>query len=316
MSKKLIVFIYTFLFIIECDFSQTITTNPIRLERENGSLITYYLETRNDGKHSNSLFVLFQGSDCNSVRNNLNINKIKTILLNADILTIEKYGITEALPYSHDIRDSVPKEYLDFDNPVQRVSDANTVVSSLMKNFNYEKVFVFGGSEGAAVAYLLASKYNYVHATITLGGGGRFFIDDVIYSIKYSDELSEEEKEKNIEGFKQFSQYILSQDSLEFNRSEHGFSWWKTMLSFDFQEIINNVTTPLLILQGGKDDSTSPEKATEMIQLLKESGKNNIDYLFYPEYDHSLNFSFDDKSVEVVLQDIQTWIQKRTKMSN
>ena len=310
MSKKTIAFIYTFLFITECAFSQTITTNPLVLEREDSSLITYYLEARNDEQRSKDLFILFQGSDYNSVRNNPNINKIKTILPNADILTIEKYGITDALPYSNDYRDSFPKEYLDFDNPAQRVSDANMVVASLMKNFNYEKVFVFGGSEGATVAYLLASKYSYVHAAITIGGGGRYFIDDIIHSIMCSNELSEEGKRENIDGIKQFSQYILSQDTLDFSMSEHGFSWWKNMFSLDIQEVVNNISIPLLILQGGKDESVFPEKTTEMIQVLRQSGKNNIDYLFYPESDHSLNFSFDDKATEIVLLDIQRWILK------
>ena len=310
MSKRTIIFIYIFLFIVECAFSQTITTNPIILKREDGSLITYYLETRNDEKRSKELFILFQGSDYNSIRNNPNINKIKTILPDTDILTIEKYGITDTLPYSNDYRDSIPKEYLDFDNPIQRVFDANMVITSLMKNFRYEKIFVFGGSEGAIIAYLLASKYRYVHATITIGGGGRYFIDDIIHSIICSNELSEDEKKENIEGIKQFSQYILSQDALDFNMSEHGFSWWKTMFSLDSQEVISNISTPLLILQGGKDDSASPEKATEMINALRQSGKNNIDYLFYQEYDHSLNLSSDYKSVEAVLLDIQRWMLK------
>jgi len=310
MLKRIIAFAYIFLFLMECVCAQTIITNPIKLERGDNLLITYYLEMRNDGKHSKSLFVLLQGSDFNSVRNNPNVQKIKTVLPDADILTIEKYGITEKLPYSYDIRDSIPKDYIDFDNLFQRVSDVNMVIEALIKNFDYEKIFVFGGSEGALVACLLASKYNYVNATITFGGGSRFFIDDVTHSVKCSPKLSDEEKEKNIEGFKQFSQYILAQDSLEFSMSEHGFLWWKTMLSYDFQEIISNISTPLLILQGGKDNSVSPEKTTEMFQALKQLGKNNIDYLFYPEYDHTLNFSLDDKSVEIVLQDVQKWIQK------
>jgi hypothetical protein len=98
MFKKAIVFIFTFLFITECAFSQTITTNPLILVREDNSLITYYLETRSDEKRSKDLLVLFQGSDYNSVRNSPNIDKIKAVLPDADILTIEKYGITDALP--------------------------------------------------------------------------------------------------------------------------------------------------------------------------------------------------------------------------
>ena len=313
MLKKSILFIFTFLITVGCTFSPTITTNPLQLEREDGSLITYYLETKNGKKHSKSLLVLFQGSDYNSVRNSPNITKIKDVLPDADILTIEKYGITDALPFSLDFRDSVSKEYLNFDTPHQRVADANTVIASLMKLFHYDKIFVIGGSEGADVAYLLASKYDYIHATITIGGGGRYFIDNIIQSIMCSGELPEKEKEANIDGIMQFSQYILSQDSLDFSASEHGFLWWKAMFSSDLQEVISNISTPLLILQGGKDESVSPQKATEMVEALRQSGKNNIDYLFYPEYDHSLNLAFDDKATEIVLRDMQKWIQKTAK---
>ena len=312
MSKKIILFIFILLFTVGCTFSPIITTNPLTLEREDGSLITYYLETVKGKKHSKSLFVLFQGSDYNSVRHSSGINKIKTVLPNADILTIEKYGITDTLPYSLDYRDSISQEYLDFDNINQRAADANTVITSLIKSFNYEKVFVLGGSEGADVAYLLASKCSYVNATITIGGGGRFFIDNVIHSVMCADELSEEEKEASINEMKQFSQYILSQENIELSVSEHGFLWWKIMFSSDLQDVISSISTPLLILQGGKDDSASPEKATEMVQALKQSGMNNIEYLFYPEYDHSLNLSFDDKATEVVFKDIQKWLQRTT----
>ena len=312
MSKKSIVFICTFLFTVECTLPSVVATNPIKLEREDGSLITYYLETRNGDKYSKNLFVLFQGSDYNSVLNNPNINKIKAIMPNADILMIEKYGITDTLPYIDDFRDSVSTEYLNFDNPIQRVSDANTVITSLMKNFNYKKIFLFGGSEGALVACLLASKFDYVHATVTIGAGNRFFIDHITHTLMCSNEQSEEEKEQNIEGFKQLAQYILSQDTLEFNMSEHGFIWWKTVLSIDLQETINNISTPLLMLQGGQDESVSPKGATAMVETLKQSGKDNIDYLFYPEYNHNLNFSIDDKAVGIVLHDIQKWIRKKT----
>jgi len=95
MPRRPFVFIITFLFTLECAFSQTITTNPIELKREDGSLITYYLETRSDGKHSKDLFLLLQGSDYNSVRHNPNIHRIKAVLPDTDILTIEKYGITD-----------------------------------------------------------------------------------------------------------------------------------------------------------------------------------------------------------------------------
>ena len=82
------------------------------------------------------------------------------------------------------------------------------------------------------------------------------------------------------------------------------------MFNIDQQEIISRVSTPILILQGGKDISVSPGKTTEMVEKLREMGKSNIDYYFYPEYDHSLNVSEDETAREKVISDIRNWIQK------
>ena len=284
-------------------------TNPVGVQREDGSSIRYYLERKNNETSSKNLFLFLQGSDCNSVRSISLIDKLNAIYPDADMLTIEKYGITNALPYSMEMRDTLPDGYAEFDNPQQRVYDANKVIEALIKNYGYKKVLVLGGSEGATVAYILASENPYINATIAFGGGGRYFINDVIHSIKMAD-AKEEEKEKEIEGFKQYAQYIISNDSLNFTMSEHGFKYWKTMLSIDQQEIISRINTPTLILHGGKDLAASPEKTTEMVNELKQAGKSNIDYYFYPEYDHSLNFAVDEKAYERVMNDMQKWVQK------
>ena len=307
LSLSIIIF---FLLINEYTSSQVLLSNPICIEREDGSVIQYYLELNNKNAHEpRTLFLFLQGSDYNSVRGLPSLNIIKSIYPNADVLTIEKYGITDTLSYSTQIRGALSDDYAKFDTPLQRVYDAERVIEILWNNYNYDSLIVLGGSEGATVAYILASESQRVNATITIGGGGRFFMDDVICSIEATD-LPNEEKIKEIEGFKSFSQFIISQDSLDFTMSDHGFNYWKTILNIDQQEIISRVSTPILILQGGKDISVSPEKTTEMVGKLREIGKSNIDYYFYPEYDHSLNVSEDETAREKVISDIRNWIQK------
>lgn len=293
--------------------SQVTHTDPVSVIRDDGSRVRYYLELSDNESHSKTLFLFLQGSDCNSVRHMPVIDIIKSISPDADILTIEKYGITEELPYSMHERDTLPQGYAEHDNPRQRASDAGRVTEALAKEYGYEKMLVLGGSEGATVACMLASECRHVDATITLGGGGRFFIDDVVTSIRATD-APEDEKEKEIEGFGQFAQYILSQDDIAgFSMGGHGFGYWKTMLSTDQQEIISHIDTPMLILQGGKDQSASPEKTTEMVEELKRAGKTNIDYYIYPEYDHSLSFGTDEHARERVIDDIRKWIIRNTR---
>ena len=298
------------LFMSGSAFSQKVLTSPVNVEREDGSAVVYYLELRNQLNHSENLFLFLQGSDCNSVRNVPALDVIKPVYPEADILTVEKYGITDTLPYSMEIRDSLPPGYARFDTPKQRVSDAVKVIEALKKKYGYEKILVFGGSEGATVAYMLASECDNIMATIAIGGGGRFFIEDVIQTIRESD-LLPEEKEKEEEEFRQFAQYVLSHDDLDFTMSEHGFKYWKAMLSLDQLEIVGGIDTPVLIMQGGKDTSASPEETTNMVNELKHEGKDNIDYYFYPEYDHSLNLWNEDNAEEVIA-DIRRWLLDKT----
>lgn len=51
---------------------------------------------------------------------------------------------------------------------------------------HYRKIILLGGSEGAVVVNLITSKEDFIDASIALNGGGRYFIDDVIYNIKHT----------------------------------------------------------------------------------------------------------------------------------
>jgi pimeloyl-ACP methyl ester carboxylesterase len=288
--------------------SQSILINPIKIKRGDGSIIQYYLHLKSPKSHTRTLLVILQGSDCNSVRKIKAIGKLRKVYPDADLLTVEKYGITEALGYSDEAeRKDCPDVYLLHDNPEQRVADLDQAINVLRKNYHYSKIIIIGGSEGAHVANIIAAQADYINATVLFGGGGRFFLDDVLHSMKFLG-LTKAELKKNIEGFKQFAQQILSHEPFELSMSNHGYWWWRKMLSIDREELLAKITTPVLIVQGGEDDSASPAKATEMVRALQASGKTNIDYYFYPGYNHSLNLSSDDNSSEKVIEDIKNWL--------
>ena len=78
---------------------------------------------------------------------------------------------------------------------------------------------------------LLTNSANYINAAVLLGGGGRFFLNDVIHSMKCSIS-SEEELNRNINGFIEFSKQILTMEPFEINMSNHGYRWWHTVLIY------------------------------------------------------------------------------------
>jgi pimeloyl-ACP methyl ester carboxylesterase len=291
--------------------SHTIEVNPIEVKRDDGSIIRYYLDRKSPKSYTKTLLVILQGSDCNSVSKIKAIGRLRNVCPDADMLTVEKYGITEALTYSNEVeRNDCPDDYLLHDNPEQRVSDLDKVISILRKNYHYSKIIIIGGSEGTTVADIITAQADYISATVVFGGGGRFFLDDVLHSMQFLG-LSKEELRRNSEGFQQLAQSVLSHEPFELSMSNHGYGWWRQMLSTDREELLAKISTPVLIVQGGDDKSASPTKATEMVSSLQAKGKTNIDYYLYPGYDHSLNLSVKNRSSEKVIEDIKNWLIKK-----
>ncbi len=308
---KVLLIFFGFLFLTSSVNSQEIMTRTA--SRDDGSFISYYLVQH--AHDTDTLLLILQGSDCNSV---LKIESILTEYKNvwpeADVLLIEKYGINRKLKYSTDpARKDCPAQYLEKDNPAQRVADINTVLDIVRKDGQYKKLILLGGSEGAVIANLASADIDSIDATIAFNGGGRWFIDDVSHSIAVKHKNPEAAR-KEIDGFKGFAEHVLNNKPFELDVSGHGYHWWQQMLSIDQLDTLKKVKSPLLIIQGGRDTSVSPQKTDEMMQRLEELGKSNIEYRRYEELDHELKNS-DGKSLrKEVIRDINIWL--RSKLGN
>ncbi|WP_234935871.1 alpha/beta hydrolase family protein [Aeromonas caviae] len=281
--------------------------------RDDGSPISYYLVQHAHG--ADTLLLILQGSDCNSV---LKIESILTEYKNvwpeADVLLIEKYGINRKLKYSTDpARKDCPAQYLEKDNPAQRVADINTVLDIVRKDGQYKKLILLGGSEGAVIANLASADIDSIDATIAFNGGGRWFIDDVSHSIAVKHKNPAAAR-KEVDDFKGFAEHVLNSKPFELEVSGHGYHWWQQMLSIDQLDTLKKVKSPLLIIQGGRDTSVSPQKTDEMMQRLEELGKSNIEYRRYEALDHGLKDSDGKSQRKEVISDINMWL--RSKLSN
>ena len=295
------------LLIFSCSVSATeIMTRTA--SRDDGSPISYYLVQH--AHDTDTLLLILQGSDCNSV---LNIDSILTEYKNvwpeADVLLIEKYGINRKLKYSTDpARKDCPAQYLEKDNPAQRVADINTVLDIVRKDGQYKKLIQLGGSEGAVIANLVSADIDSIDATIAFNGGGRWFIDDVSHSIAVKHKNPEEAR-KEIDDFKGFAEHVLNNEPFELDVSGHGYHWWQQMLSIDQLDTLKKVKSPLLIVQGGMDTSVSPQKTDELVQRLKELGKNNIEYRRYEALDHGFKDSDGENQRNEVVSDMNSWLK-------
>lgn len=296
------------LFLTFTSNAEDITTRTA--SRDDGSHISYYLAQHSD--KSDTLLLILQGSDCNSV---LKIDSIfsdyKYVWPEADVLLVEKYGIDKGLTYSTDpARKDCPAQYLEKDNPAQRVADIKVVLDTVRKDGQYKTFILLGGSEGAVIANLVTADVDYIDTTISFNGGGRWFIDDVSHSIA-AKHKNPEAARKEIDDFKGFAEHVLNGKPFELEVSGHGYHWWQQMLSIDQLDTLQNVKSPLLIVQGGRDTSVSPHKTDEMMQRLKDLGKNNIEYRRYKKLDHGFKNS-DGKSLrKEVVSDMNIWLQSK-----
>ncbi|MCO4115727.1 MULTISPECIES: alpha/beta hydrolase family protein [Aeromonas] len=291
--------------------AEDITTRTA--SRDDGSPVSYYLVQHSHD--ADTLLLILQGSDCNSV---LNIDSIlsdyKDVWPEADVLLIEKYGIDRKLKYSTDpARKDCPAQYLEKDSPAQRVADIKAVLDIIRKDRQYKTFILLGGSEGAVIANLVTADVDYIDATIAFNGGGRWFIDDVSHSIA-AEHKNPAAARKNIDGFKGFAEHVLNSKPFELEVSGHGYHWWQQMLSLDQLDTLKNIKSPLLIIQGGRDTSVSPQKTDELIQRLKVLGKRNIEYRRYEELDHGLKDSDGKNLRKEVISDMNMWL--KSKLSN
>jgi len=295
------------LFFIFTSSSQSIEDAERQLYRADGSSINFYIKKNLPGSHSNTLLIIVQGSDCNSVLHNRSVDDLKPAWPGADLLLVDKYGITPALPYNKNAeRKDCPTTYLEMDSLEQRVSDILQVIKKIESTSSYRNYLMIGGSEGAVVANAVASRSKLINATVAFNGGGRWFLDDVIHSIKKGRKESPELLTE-IEGFTSFASQIISNPEIKIIMSGHGSRWWRSVLQFDQLKQLGKVESPLLVIQSDNDQSVSVKSTDEMMALLFKNGKQNIDYKKYAGLDHSFReFGGESRLADVVV-DINKW---------
>ncbi|WP_193016568.1 MULTISPECIES: acyl-CoA thioester hydrolase/BAAT C-terminal domain-containing protein [Gammaproteobacteria] len=279
------------------------------LSRQDGSKIHYYLDKR--AEKNQILLVLMQGSDCNSIKNNAFIQEtFGQWLPNSDILMVEKYGITAQLPYSRyeGERTDCPKSYMLHDNPSQRAEDYGVVLDKLSSQ--YPNIILIGGSEGATMVHLVVAKRNDIKAAIALNGGGRFFLDDVLYNIRHT--TPKEHVEDALNSFQQFADAIKNNqiDGEQFI-SEHSKIWWQQFFAVDLLKVIqSNQHTPVLIIQTLNDTNVNVDSFRQLSQNITQT---NVKFITYDKLDHGFYNEQGERLTNQIISDIHQWYTRNEK---
>ncbi|QTL38301.1 alpha/beta hydrolase [Xenorhabdus budapestensis] len=279
------------------------------LRGNDGKEITYYLIKRNS-THSDDLLVLIQGSDCNSVINNRKmIENFGATFPENDILLVEKAGLDSRIGKDGvEVDDSAcPQVYIQNDSPSKRVKDYLAVLNQL-KN-KYHHIVLIGGSEGALVSNMIASNADFITAAISINGGGRFFIDDVIHSIRH--ETPAEMSDEAVNSFKNFAE-TAKKNNLPAGMvvSGHGANWWYESLSIDNQSLIQSSKTPLFVIQCMSDNNTD---AAGILKVMVAIDNPKVSFKTYDGLDHFFKDSDGNYHAATIIKDIKSWYQLQSK---
>lgn len=280
---------------------------PHELARADGSTIHYYVQPAiapQEGVHE--LLLIVQGSDCNSVAHKKVVwETLAKARPQAQVLAVEKYALTAALPDSDDPeRSDCPTDYIQRDQPQQRVADLDAVLKQLQSQTRYDKLFALGGSEGAVIVHLLAAQTSHLDAAISFNGGGRWFQDDVLYSASIQ-EMPAADKQAMLDGLGEFLRQARA--GLDTRMSGHGRDWWQQMLNLDQAEVLRRVAIPTLVIQSGRDTSVSPQATAQMVAQVDNP---HVVWRSYPDLDHVMTQADGSSAMPRVVGDIAQWLSQ------
>lgn len=253
--------------------------------RNNGTEIRYYL----DNADAENLLVVFQGSDCNSVRHMKSVNRTwEAFASDAALLTIEKYGIDDSLPYASGERDDCPSEYLQHDTIAQRIDDGVQLISAL--KHSYDEVTLAGGSEGGSIALGVAAQISDLHAVLAINSGSSSFQHDVEFNIRKT--VPANQLDEVLNGFRQFVEQIKESDEpFPIEVSGHGYAFWKDALVRDLLQPLKEIDAPVLVMQSADDKSVDAKQTQQEIEKIIADGAANVTLKMMPGLDHGFRDS-------------------------
>lgn len=310
---KFISFLLLFLVIFSCK-SQNIPTKTEIVEHygfeeksitDNNEKIVFY--TFEKGKNIKTKLILYlQGSDPSpQFSYRIKDDKVQKLCwLNGEFNTISEdylYVVIEKIGFEKVINeDEIPKPkiYQEKNSMGNRVSRANSVIEHLTSKNDFEKVIVYGHSEGAPVGAKLATINNKItHLGFWAGNALPDYYDFILenriefYKGTISDSIAQSRIDKNINGFRE-----VVNDSL--NTSSNGYTnlrWW----SYSEPPINNLLKLDIPIyVQVASLDKSAPIESSYLIPLeFARLKKENLTYEVCVGCNHG--FSLKNKSGKV-----------------
>ena len=285
------------------------------LSRFDGSQIQYHVDRRGH-EGTQPILLMLQGSDCNSIKQHPRIDEYLDIAPNHAVLFIEKYGLTDSLPWSvSDARDDCPREYLEHNTLNQRALDALQVIAHLRRSEPWwnKQLVIVGGSAGSMVASQVAAMVPETTLLVIFGFGSRYFRQDLFDSIESSfasSGMPETKVASELSAIKAQFEAMRENPSTVLFSSGHSYAYWAGMLEFDQLVSLSQVAVPVLAVHGARDQNSSPQGARDLVASLKKSAGTQVEFREYPELDHGFRDQSGVSHTSRVVRDMALWVEK------
>lgn len=258
------------------------------MDRPDGSRIHFRVASPT-ALNRQPMLLMLQGSGCESVDRNPRLPWMAARLApRHTVVTIEKYGVARGAD-----GETCSADYWRRNTLQQRVADALQVIAILRRQrwWNRELV-LFGGSEGGAVAAMLAPLVPETRAVIIWSSGIGQPIGEMIRSA-LPPPMAEEavgvfaEARANPTGDRQWA--------------GASYRWWADAIDLVPARGLVDTPAPVLIVHGSRDASAPVASARAARDLLAAGHKTNFVYREYEGYDHFMTDAAGiDRRAEVI----------------
>ena len=274
------------------------------VERPDGSTITYWLEDGED--RPSEVILVMQGTGCEAVSDKPNLRHAAELLRpEARTLLIDKAGV--AADPDVPMIEGCSKFYWDQYTLSGRVEDCLRVIADLRRQSWWNgQIILFGGSEGGAVAALLAPLVPEATAVIVLSSGTGVPVGDLIRAAVPPAMAGE-------------ASGIFAAARARPTGAERwgglSYRWWDDAVDMVPARSLAQSPAPVLLIHGAHDQSSPVSTARAGYERLVEAGMANVEYRELADLDHFMREPDGADHMDEVLAEAGRWIDAHMSRS-
>lgn len=265
--------------------------------------ITFHIDRDAKAARAGAILLL-QGSGCEPVVSNERVASVAPLVAPSHVVvTVEKYGVTGS--HEADLVEGCSSDYWNGNTLQQRVMDAAQVIGRLRQEpWWNERLVIFGGSEGGAVAAMLAPLVPETTAVIIYSSGIGVPVGELVRTAMPPPIAAEAnrifaEAKANPTGSKRWG--------------GASYRWWADAVDVTPARMLLQTSAPILLIHGTRDQSAPLPTARATRDLFAREGRRNLTYREYEGYDHFMTDAAGVAHRSSVLRQAATWLRRKAR---